>query len=144
MISGPSVMAIVQATVCASPSPPPPPEPPHAIKVARYSLHLAWNNAPIFTGAPIISYELEQRGNTRNNITWTPVFPPWYPDIVSLSKSIKVSHRIPGIGLHYRVRARNCGGWGAFSKPTEMIMAKPWLEDWRGNVAARAMRTLER
>lgn len=110
VISAPSVLAIVHATVCAAPSPPPPPEAPLAIKVTRDSVHLVWNNVADFTGAPVISYELEQRGNLRNNTTWTPVFPPWYPAMVSLSQSVNVPHRIPGIGLQYRVRARNCGG----------------------------------
>lgn len=104
-------------------------------------MRLAWQDSP-FPGEPPGSYELEARGDLRGNSSWVPVFPPWYPTI--RSQPVNIPHRLPGLGLRYRVRACNHGGWGATSKPSELVTTKAWLEDVRENAAAHAMETLAR
>lgn len=127
--------------MCASPSPPPRPLNPFPVEVTRTSVRLAWED-PAFPGETPGSYELEARGDLRGNSSWVPVFPSWYPTI--LSQPVNIPHRIPGLGLRYRVRACNHGGWGAASDPSELITTTAWLEDVRENAAAHAMEALAR
>lgn len=141
MLAGLSISAIVRATACASPSPPMRPLIPFPVEITRTSVRLAWVDPP-FPGEPPGSYELESRGDLRGNSTWAPVFPPWYPAISS--QPVNIPHRVPGLGLRYRVRACNHGGWGEASDPTEVITTKAWLEVKGGNTAAHVMRALAR
>ncbi len=104
-------------------------------------MRLAWTDPP-FPGEAPLSYELEASGDLRGNSAWAPVFPPWYPTISS--QPVGIAHRVPGLGLRYRVRACNHGGWGAASDPSELITTKAWLEDVRDNAAAHAMEALAR
>ncbi|CAN0021311.1 unnamed protein product [Ectocarpus sp. 12 AP-2014] len=141
VIAGLSISAIARATACASPSPPPQPRTPFPIEITRTSVRLAWDDPP-FPGEPPFLYELEAKGDLRGNSTWASVFPPRYPSISS--QPVNISHRVPGLGLRYRVRACNHGGWGAASDPTEVVTTKAWLEDTGANSAARAMKSLAR
>ncbi|CAM9519588.1 unnamed protein product, partial [Ectocarpus sp. 8 AP-2014] len=141
VIAGLSISAIARATACASPSPPPQPLIPFPIEITRTSVRLAWDDPP-FPGEPPFLYELEAKGDLRGNSTWASVFPPRYPSISS--QPVNISHRVPGLGLRYRVRACNHGGWGAASDPTEVVTTKAWLEDTGANSAARAMKSLAR
>ncbi|CAM9314409.1 unnamed protein product [Ectocarpus fasciculatus] len=141
VIAGLSISAIARATACASPSPPPQPLTPFPIEITRTSVRLAWED-PAFPGEPPFFYELEAKGELRGNSAWASVFPPRYPPISS--QPVNISHRVPGLGLRYRVRACNHGGWGAASDPTELVTTKAWLEDTGANSAARAMKSLAR
>ncbi|CBJ48320.1 hypothetical protein Esi_0002_0051 [Ectocarpus siliculosus] len=141
VIAGLSISAIARATACASPSPPPQPLIPFPIEITRTSVRLAWDDPP-FPGEPPFLYELEAKGDLRGNSTWASVFPPRFPSISS--QPVNISHRVPGLGLRYRVRACNHGGWGAASDPTEVVTTKAWLEDTGANSAARAMKSLAR
>ena len=141
VLAGPSISLIARATVCASPSPPPSPMAPFHVGVTRTAVRLAWED-PRFPGGPPTSYEVEAKGNLRNNGRWTPVFPRGYPTVAS--QPVNIPHRVPGLGLRYRVRACNHGGWGGFSEQSEVIITKPWLEDLGSNATARAMAGLMR
>ncbi|CAM9298189.1 unnamed protein product [Ectocarpus sp. 13 AM-2016] len=141
VIAGLSISAIARATACASPSPPPQPQTPFPIEITRTSVRLAWDDPP-FPGEPPFLYELEAKGGLRGNSTWASVFPPRYPSISS--QPVNISHRVPGLGLRYRVRACNHGGWGAASDPTEVVTTKAWLENTGANSAARVMKSLAR
>lgn len=141
VLAGPSISLIARATVCASPSSPPSPMAPFHVGVTRTAVHLAWED-PRFPGGPPTSYEVEAKGDLRNNGRWTPVFPPGYPTVAS--QPVNIPHRVPGLGLRYRVRACNHGGWGGFSEQSEVIITKPWLEDLGSNATARAMEGLMR
>ncbi|CAN0059910.1 unnamed protein product, partial [Ectocarpus sp. 4 AP-2014] len=121
--------------------PPPQPLTPFPIEITRTSVRLAWDDPP-FPGEPPFLYGLEAKGDLRGNSTWASVFPPRYPSISS--QPVNISHRVPGLGLRYRVRACNHGGWGAASDPTEVVTTKAWLEDTGANSAARAMKSLAR
>lgn len=141
VLAGPSISAIARATVCAAPSPPPPPTVPFPIQITRTGVRLSWED-PHYPGAPPLSYELQEQGDLRNNQSWKPVFRPWYPTVVS--HPVGIPHRVPGLGLRYRVRACNHGGSGDFSDPTEVITTTPWLQDMGRNAAARSMEALVR
>eukprot|EP00904_Undaria_pinnatifida_P001246 jgi/Undpi1/11121/HiC_scaffold_30.g13419.m1 len=132
---------IARATVCASPSPPPRPTAPFHVGVTRTAVYLAWEDQP-FPGAPPTSYEIEAKGDLRNNSVWTPVFPPRYETVTC--QPVNIPKRVPGLGLRYRVRACNHGGWGGFSDESEVITTKPWLEDLGSKATARAMEALMR
>lgn len=140
VLAGPSIAKIAQATVCAAPSPPPAPVAPVPVDITRTSVRLAWRNPP-FDGEAPLSYELESRGDLRNNGRWRRVFPRLYPKVVA--QPLNVPHRVPGLGLRYRVRAFNHGGWGEYSIPSELITTKPTLEETAQNTAG-AMATLAR
>ena len=141
VLAGPSISTIARATVCASPSPPPRPTAPFHVGVTRTAVYLAWEDQP-FPGAPPTSYEIEAKGDLRNNSVWTPVFPPRYETVTC--QPVNIPKRVPGLGLRYRVRACNHGGWGGFSDESEVITTKPWLEDLGSKATARAMEALMR
>ncbi|CAM9207530.1 unnamed protein product, partial [Hapterophycus canaliculatus] len=141
VLAGLSISAIARATACASPSPPLRPLTPFPVEITRTSVRLAWVDPP-FPGEPPGSYEVESKGDLRGNSTWAPVFPAWYPTISS--QPVNIPRRVPGLGLRYRVRACNHGGWGEASDPTEMVATNAWLEVTGGNTAAHAMRSLAR
>lgn len=140
ILAGPSFITILRATACAAPSPPPSPLAPVPLEINRTSVRLAWE-IPHFDGSPSIYYELQSCGDLRNNGEWAPVFPPSYPKVVS--QPVNLPHRVPGLGLRYRVRASNHGGWGEFSLPSGLITTPSWLLDTAQN-AAEAMESLVR
>lgn len=112
---------------------------PFVLEITRTAVRLTWDD-PAFPGDAVTSYELEARGSLRNNGKWVPVFPSSYPTISA--KPLSIPHRLPGLGLQYRVRGCNHGGWGEFSDSTEVITTKAWLEDVGENASARASRRL--
>lgn len=141
VLAGPDVFTIASSTVCAAPSPPPAPLAPVAVEVTHTAVLLAWEDLE-YAGAPPIEYELQSRGTLRNNMRWTPVFPSWYPKVKG--KPVNIAHRVPGLGLRYRVRAFNHGGWGEYSYPSETITTIPWLPNAVPSMAGRVMSALER
>lgn len=140
VLLGPSVYIIARATVCAGPSPPPSPSAPIPVHVTRTSLRLFWENPP-FDGSPPTSYELQSCGDRRNNQQWVNVFPASFPRVAA--PTVNIPRRVPGLGLRYRVRASNQGGWGDFSPSSELITTRSWLHD-DGKDAVSTMATLAR
>lgn len=142
VLVGPDMYTIASATVCAAPSPPPAPLAPVAVNVTRTAVRLSWED-PRYDGAPPLVYEVQSLGFLRNNSEWRPVFPPWYPKIKA--KPVNIAHRVPGLGLRYRVRAFHNGGWGEYSEASETITTVPWLRDATvPDAASTVMRALER
>lgn len=124
VLAGPDILMIARFTLCAGPSPPPSPLAPVPIEIGHTIVRLEWE-MPSFDGSPATAYELQSCGDLRNNRDWTPFFPRSYPPVTS--RTIKLPRRVPGLGLRYRVRAFNAGGWGDFGPASDLVSTQPWL-----------------
>ena len=79
---------------------------------------LHWKDPP-FSGAPPVQYDLESMGTAKfDSKDWARIGA--FTTIAT--NKFQAPHLVPGMAVRFRVRARNQGGWGEWSEPSDYIM----------------------